>query len=163
MVMPRWRVAAVALAAMLSACSVADNGTMAVAPASSNSSTQTAGSPVWPASPATDLPTENRSRLQGGIARWVSKGLILGVTAAVVTPEGVWRGAAGVDGCGTPLVPQSGMALASITKTFTAAEVMLLSERGQVELDAPASTYIDVPQVANGVTIRELLAQRHRL
>ena len=56
---------------------------------------------------------------------------------AVVTPEGVWRGAAGVDGRDTPLVPESGMALASITKTFTAAEVMLLSERGQVELDAP--------------------------
>jgi len=160
MVMPRWRVEAVVLAAMLSACSVADEGTPAAAPTSLSSSAQAAGSSVWPASPATDLLIESRSGLQGEIDRWVSKGLVPGVTAAVVTPEGVWSGAAGVDGRGTPLVPESGMALASITKTFTAAEVMLLSERGRVDLDAPASTYIDVPQVANGVTIRQLLAQR---
>ena len=52
------------------------------------------------------------------------------------------------------------MALASVSKTFTAAEVMLLAERGKVDLDAAASTYLPLRQVANGVTIRQLLAHR---
>jgi D-alanyl-D-alanine carboxypeptidase len=52
------------------------------------------------------------------------------------------------------------MALGSITKTFTAAEVMHLAEDSVIELDSPASRYAAVPQVANGVTVRELLAQR---
>ncbi len=94
------------------------------------------------------------------VTSWVDKGLLPGVTAAVVSPQGVWSAAAGVDGVGAPLQPDSGMALASITKTFTAAEVMLLAERGKVDLDAAASTYLDQRQVANGVTIRQLLAHR---
>jgi D-alanyl-D-alanine carboxypeptidase len=82
------------------------------------------------------------------------------VTVAVVSPQGTWTAAAGVDGDGTALQPNSGMALASITKTFTAAEVLLLAEQGRLDLDAPASTYVDQPALANGTTVRQLLAHR---
>ena len=146
----RWGIAAAVLLAMLTACSAPDKATTAAAPAVSASSSEVAGSQVWPAAPATELPIESASALQAEIARWVNKGLIPGVTAAVVTHQGVWTGAAGVDGRATPLQPESGMALASITKTFTAAEVMLLSERGQVDLDVPASTYIDIRRWPTG-------------
>ena len=98
--------------------------------------------------------------MQAEIERWVDTGLLPGVTAAVATAQGVWSGAAGVDGLGARLEPRSGMALASITKTFTAAEVMLLAERGKVDLDAAASAYLPMPQLANGTTVRQLLAQR---
>ena len=37
------------------------------------------------------------------------------------------------------LQADSGMALASISKTFTAAEVMLLAERGRLDLDPAAA------------------------
>jgi D-alanyl-D-alanine carboxypeptidase len=98
--------------------------------------------------------------MEAEVRGWVEKELLPGVTVAVVSPQGVWTVAAGVDGDGTPLHADSGMALASITKTFTAAEVLLLAERGQLDLDAPASTYVDQPLLANGTTVRQLLAHR---
>ncbi len=114
----------------------------------------------WPELPASRLPASTVAPMQQEMQRWVDKGLLPGVTAAVATDHGVWSGAAGVDGAGTALTPDSGMALGGVTVTFTAAEVMLLAEQGKVDLDAPASTYVPVPQVANGVTVRQLLAQR---
>lgn len=127
---------------------------------SSRSGAHSGGAPVWPPIANSDLPGDRESKLQSEITRWVDAGLIPGVTAAVATPQGVWSGSAGIDGRGTPLEPNSGFAVASITKTFTAAEVMLLADRGDVDLDKAASAYLAIPQVANGVTIRQLLAQR---
>jgi D-alanyl-D-alanine carboxypeptidase len=82
------------------------------------------------------------------------------LTAAVVTPDGVWSGAAGVDAAGTPLQADSALSLQSISKTFTAAEVMLLAGRGLVDLDAPITDYVEVPFDTQGATIRQLLAMR---
>ena len=98
--------------------------------------------------------------MEAEVGGWVEKELLPGVTVAVVGPDGVWSFAAGVDGDGIPLEADSGMALASISKTFTAAEVMLLAERGRLDLDAPASTYVDHPTLANATTVRQLLAHR---
>ena len=98
--------------------------------------------------------------MEAEVQGWVKKELLPGVTVAVVSPQGVWTSAAGVDGDGTVLRTDSGMALASITKTFTAAEVLLLAERGQLDLDAPASTYVDQPALGNGTSVRQLLAHR---
>lgn len=118
------------------------------------------GASQWPAVPARALPSEAISKMEAEVHAWVDKKLLPGVTVAVVSPNGSWATAAGVDGDGTALQASSGMALASITKTFTAAEVMLLAERGQLDLDAPASTYVDQPLLANGTTVRQLLAHR---
>ncbi len=82
------------------------------------------------------------------------------MTAAVVTPDGVWSGAAGVDAAGTPLQADSALSLQSISKTFTAAEVMLLAGRGLVDLDAPITDYIEVPFDTQGATVRQVLAMR---
>ena len=41
-----------------------------------------------------------------------------------------------------------------------AAEALLLAEQGELDLDAPASTYLPVPQLANGATMRHLLGHR---
>jgi D-alanyl-D-alanine carboxypeptidase len=114
----------------------------------------------WPAAADATLPAEAGAAMQAEMARWVEKGFLPGVTAAVVTPQGSWSGSAGVDGNGTELAPDAGMAIASITKTMTAAEVMLLAEQGKVDLDEQASTYLQVRQVANGVTLRQLLGHR---
>ena len=159
--MRRTRVSAalvVALVVVLTAACTQDPGTSGEGSPSSSRAAST-GRP-FPTLPARSLPPPKTDALRRELERWVSTGLIPGVTAAVATPQGVWSGAAGVDGAGAPLSPDSGMALASITKTFTAAEVMLLAEQGKVDLDAPASTYVPRPQVANGVTVRQLLAQR---
>ena len=57
-------------------------------------------------------------------------------------------------------MPQSSMAFASITKTFTAAEVVLLAERGRVDLDRRASAYVTLPVKDNGATVSDLLRMR---
>ncbi len=48
--------------------------------------------------------------------------------------------------------------LGSVSKQFTAVAIMLLNERGAVDLDAPLKTYLpDAPDAWDGVTIRHLL------
>lgn len=83
-----------------------------------------------------------------------------GITAAAVTPDGSWAGAAGTDGAGTRLVPTATMAIDSITKTFVAAEVMRLFAAGKVDVDAPMSRYVRHRLTANGATVREFMSMR---
>jgi D-alanyl-D-alanine carboxypeptidase len=52
------------------------------------------------------------------------------------------------------------MPIFSVTKTFTAAEVMHLVELGKVRLRAKVSSYITLPFRDNGATIRDLLSMR---
>lgn len=48
--------------------------------------------------------------------------------------------------------------LASVTKQFTAVAIMILYERGLVDLDAPVKTYLpDAPAAWDAVTVRHLL------
>lgn len=57
-----------------------------------------------------------------------------------------------------PLTNQSSFRLASVSKQFTAAGVLLLIERGVLESDAPVGDYLEgFPY--NGVTTRHLLNQ----
>ena len=65
-----------------------------------------------------------------------------GVTAAVVSDRGVWSGAAGVDGAGTTLDPRAMFAVASISKTFTAAEVMVQVAAGPSTLTRGYRDYV---------------------
>jgi D-alanyl-D-alanine carboxypeptidase len=58
----------------------------------------------------------------------------------------------------TPVETASIFQLASLTKQFTAAAVMLLVEQGKVRLDDPISAYIDrAPQSWSKITVRHLL------
>ncbi len=84
----------------------------------------------------------------------------LGLTVAVVSDHGSWAGSAGKDAVGTPLDPHAMMPIDSITKTFTAAEVLLLAAAGDVDLDAPLSTYVRHPLVSNGITVRQVMSMR---
>jgi D-alanyl-D-alanine carboxypeptidase len=64
---------------------------------------------------------------------------------------------------GEPLTPLSGLMYASITKTFTAAEVVLLASRGYIDLDKPISDYVDIPGPDNAATVRQVLRMRSGL
>lgn len=49
--------------------------------------------------------------------------------------------------------------LASVTKQFTAVAIMILTEQGKVDLDAPVKTYLpDAPAAWDAVTVRHLLS-----
>lgn len=58
-------------------------------------------------------------------------------------------------------VPNTGdtrFRLASVTKQFTAVAILVLAERGLVDLDAPVKTYLaDAPAAWDAVTVRHLL------
>ena len=153
------RVAIVALAVAslgLAACSTNSTSNTTTPAASPTMSS----SPLWAPPGTADLSVQTADKLQAAIDQWVEQGSLTGMTAAVVTPDGVWSGAAGVDGAGTPLQPDSALSLQSISKTYTAAEVMLLAGRGLVDLDAPITDYVEVPFDTQGATVRQVLAMR---
>jgi D-alanyl-D-alanine carboxypeptidase len=81
-----------------------------------------------------------------------------GATAAVLTDRWAWAGAAGVDARGTPVRPDSSMAVGSITKTFIAAEVMLLASQGKLNLELPLSRYVPHRLTSTYATVRQHLA-----
>jgi CubicO group peptidase (beta-lactamase class C family) len=59
---------------------------------------------------------------------------------------------------GTPTTPETNYRLASMTKQFTAASILLLAEDGSLTLDDPAREWLpSLPQAAEAVTIRHLL------
>lgn len=87
---------------------------------------------------------------------------MLGVSAAVLTPEGqliaATRGAHSA-WSGEALLPGHQYRVASVSKAFTAALVLKLAEEGYFELDDRLFEYIEIPGLDNGIaiTIRHLL------
>lgn len=114
------------------------------------------GMTPWGEPNLTALPEASAAALQSMLDGWVSDGSLVGLAAAVVSPEGSWAGAAGVDAAGTAIEPTSAFAIASTTKLFTAAEVLLLASKGEIDLDASVDDYVTLPFDTNGATIRQL-------
>ncbi len=156
----RLTIVALAVASLgIAGCSTSGDSDVASTSATV-ASTTLSSAPLW-APPGTGaLGASTTSALQDALDTWVDEGHLKGMTAAVVTPDGVWSGAAGVDGAGSPLQADSALSLQSISKTYTAAEVMLLAGRGLVDLDAPITDYIEVPFDTRGATVRQVLAMR---
>jgi D-alanyl-D-alanine carboxypeptidase len=71
-----------------------------------------------------------------------------------------WSGASGPPrgGSTTPLSGTTPFAIASVTKTFTAAIVLQLVDEGRVDLDAQVNDYLPELTIARGVTVRQLLS-----
>lgn len=113
-------------------------------------------SPFWGEPGTASLPAATTAALQKVLETIVDSKDERGITAAVVTPTGTWAGAAGVDGTGTALQPTSAFAIASTTKTFVAAEIMLLAQEGRLDLDKPVADYVTLPFDTHGATIRQL-------
>jgi D-alanyl-D-alanine carboxypeptidase len=144
-------------AALLTACS----GSPEAAPDSKRA--VRSAKPLWSTPSERTLPASTAGALQRSLEAYLGTQDAPGATAAVVTSQGAWAGAAGVDGVGSPLHPEAALAIASITKTFVAAEVMLLSARGEVALDAAVSDYVELPFDDRGATVREVLAMESGL
>lgn len=154
--MKRWGIAAV-LVLVLTGCGAKDEGPIAAT---------SEAPPGFPAPGTGTLDAAKAATLQAVLAKVVSRydanpsdeAAARGVTAAVVTDQWAWSGAAGRDALGTPVGPTTSMGVASITKTFVAAEVMLLTRDGKVDLDAPLSRYVTHKLTANDATVRQHLA-----
>ena len=112
------------------------------------------------------LPVKARDKTSAASLQNVLDGVVAGgapdVIAAVITKDGAWTGAAGIDGpSGRVATVQDEFALASISKTFIASLVMRLAEQGKIDLDAPLASYLGKLHVdANEATVREALGMR---
>jgi D-alanyl-D-alanine carboxypeptidase len=85
-----------------------------------------------------------------------------GLTAAVISPQGIWNGATGFAAGDRAMVPNDQMSIASITKTLVAAQVMQLVEAGELALDDLAADRLppDLEFDTNGARIVDLLSMR---
>jgi D-alanyl-D-alanine carboxypeptidase len=102
------------------------------------------------------LPEATAERLQATLERLVGGTAAKGAAAAIVTPDGSWAGATGVDGTGKPIKPTSAFGIGSTSKTVTAAEILLLASQGKLDLDTPVADVVTLPFDAQGATIRQL-------
>lgn len=81
------------------------------------------------------------------------------MSAAVEFPDGTrWLGSAGLADAGEPLRPDHLIAIASITKTMTAAVILQLVDEGVLRLDDPISRWLEpIAHVDSAITLRQLL------
>jgi D-alanyl-D-alanine carboxypeptidase len=101
-----------------------------------------------------------RSALTKRLEGIQDKYAIPGVSVAIIFPDGgTWVGTAGVADLesGEPVTPDTAFAIASVTKTFTAALVMALGEEGLLGLDVPVVRYLPDLRIDERVTVRHLL------
>ena len=99
--------------------------------------------------------------LQGVLDAAVKQDGLPGVTATVLVADGgAWSGAAGTADGVQPVKVRSQFAIASITKTVIAAEIMRLSERACCDLSDPVSAHLPASFHfdTNGATIENLLS-----
>ena len=101
-----------------------------------------------------------RARLQVELDNVRSRLGIPGVSVTVIFPDGsLWTGTSGrADVAGNKEVtPDTAFALASVSKTYTAALVLALVSDGRIDLDAPAVSYIPGTTLDKRITVRQLL------
>jgi D-alanyl-D-alanine carboxypeptidase len=157
-----WSLVASLVVFMVVGCGGSPTKEPSAPPSSSavKSSEATPSSAAFPDPPTTQIPAAVAEALQAVLDSAVNDKTTIGVTAAVISPAGIWTGAAGAGGDGRRLVPRAQLAIASITKTFVAAEVMRLVEDGKVDLDAKLSSYVPLPVPDLGATVRDALGHR---
>lgn len=135
-------------------------------PASTPTPTRTAKPSPTPIPLFGKLPTQPldgaiAGRLQAVLDQEVTNGTP-DVIAAVVTADGTWAGAAGIDGPnGRKAKPTDEFAIASVSKLVLAALILKLAEQGKIDLDAPIAEYLGGLDVdTNGATVRQAVGMR---
>lgn len=109
------------------------------------------------------LPAIAASRLDALVRGPIDRTIYPGFSAAVGNSKGVLAArAAGLADVAAlkPMTPQTPLRVASVSKTITAAAILMLDQAGKISIDKPVLTY--VPQfTSNGakITLRQLLAQ----
>ena len=166
------RVVAVLCGVILAACAASPS--MAPASSSAPSPEPTATPVAFPPATIGAFPQLTDATLPAGIVaaldRALSAGVELGdaqaIAASVLVPGvGGWSGVAGDDGAGELVPIDAQFAIASITKTVVAAQVLALAEDGMIDLDAPLGDSLppDLDIDTNDATVEEFLAMRSGL
>ena len=104
--------------------------------------------------------TIHAAALQRRLDKWRIGHGVPGVSVAILTNDGrSWLGASGLANvaAGTAMTPDTGFALASISKTFTAAVVLQLIGEGKLKVDEHVAPLLPAFNIDKRVTVRELL------
>lgn len=116
-------------------------------------------------SPSLPLPASSQEAPEDDVDRWVLGWMadrkIPGLSLAVLREGGIEKlrgyGLASLE-FQRPTTAESVYRLASVTKSFTGAAVMLLVQRGRLSLDDPVERHLEgLPSAWHGITIRRLL------
>ena len=94
---------------------------------------------------------------QSMVDRKLTPGLSLSVMAAGKLLYSKGFGLANIE-ANAAATPQTGFRVASITKQFTAAAILLLAEGGLLTLDDPLSKFLPAVPRADNITLRQLLS-----
>ena len=138
------------------------------APTTASTTTPTTAPTTEPAPEAVAFPTEKFAaisegpvteelalRLQGALDEMAGEG---GMSAAVMTPDGTWNGVAGTADGVRAIQVDDQFAIASVTKSIVAAQVMRLVEAGELLLDDLADEHLPGFSFdTNQATVRDLL------
>ena len=86
----------------------------------------------------------------------------IGMSATVMSSDGTWSGTMGKADGDRDLRVDDQFAIASVTKSLVAAQIMKMVEAGQLDLDAPVADHLppDLDFDTNAATIRHLLGHR---
>ena len=131
------------------------------APTTNGSETTTATT----AAPNPALRPIDQAAFQAVVEKAAKDLYVPGAMVVLRTPQGEYRAAVGTTELGKPTPPAADthFRIASNTKTFTAALIVLLAQDGKLKFSDPVSNYVpDVPNGAN-ITIAELLKMRSGL
>ena len=158
-------VGVVTLLLVLAACGP-DAGPASPTATTSATSTQAAGFPIATFAVISEDPVteELAAELQAALALHdVADGG--GMSATVMTADGTWSGTTGKADGVRDLQVDDQFAIASITKSVVAAQVMLMVEAGELGLDDPVDDHLpgDLEFDTNEATIRQLLGHRSGL
>ena len=126
------------------------------------------GGPVTPVVPtataapekALAVPEALDRTLQSRLNKLRSKYAIPGVSVTIILADGsTWTGTSGYANLRkkTRVKDDTAFALASVSKTYTAALILALADDGKLDLDARVSKFLPKVKVAGKATIRQLL------
>ena len=104
--------------------------------------------------------TAMRKALQARLDQLRERYGVPGISVTILFPDGSsWLGASGMADvvAKKPVSPVTPFAIASVSKTFTAALVIALAQDGAIDLDEPVRTYLPNLKVNARITVRQLL------
>lgn len=119
-----------------------------------------AGTPSSPTGPADRVAIVPAEALQRLLDRAVSRAGIPGASVTITWPDGrSWTGTSGLSDVANkvPVTAGTEFAIASMSKTFTAALILRLVEAGELSLDDHVASLLPGIKVAKSVTVKMLL------
>ena len=101
-----------------------------------------------------------RTSLQARLDQLRERYGVPGISVTILFPDGSsWVGVSGMADVATrtPVTTSTSFAIASVSKTFTAALVLALAQDGAMELDEPVRRYMPEVRINSRITVRQLL------